>query len=179
MITFTAHTAEESEGNDGMSGMKPLLEISMGMNAFASEWLHCDRISSYIARMVSHNRADSLLYANLLSSALNELLETVFSNHGRDGEFSCRVCRDGGTDVIELTLPCDEKTRKFYAEAASRLEKGNVGEAYHAALFSSGTTDPHLGLLEIATDYRAKISIVPEGGRLTLSAEMALEGAQA
>ena len=46
----------------------------VGIDDFASEWLHCDRISSYLARMVSHNRTDSLLYANLLSSALNELL---------------------------------------------------------------------------------------------------------
>lgn len=160
-----------------MSGMKPLLEISMGMDAFSSEWLHCDRISSYVARMISHNRADSLLYANLLSSALNELLETVFINHGPDGAFSCRVCRDGGTDLIEITLPCDEKTGKFYSEAASRLASGNVAETYQAALFSAGPPDPHLGLLEIANDYRAKISIAPGGGKLTLAAEMTLEGA--
>lgn len=162
-----------------MGSMKPLLEISMGMDVFSSEWLHCDRISSYVARMVSHNRADSLLYANLLSSALNELLETVFNNHGPGGEFSCRVCRDGGTDVIELTLPCDDKTGKFYAEAASRLAKGNVAETYQAALFTSDAPDPHLGLLEIAADYRARISIEPAGHQLKLSAEMALEGAQA
>lgn len=161
-----------------MSRMKPLLEISMGMDAFSSEWLHCDRISSYVARMVSHNRADSLLYANLLSSALNELLETVLGHHGPDGEFSCRICREDGTDVIELTLPCDEKTSRFYEEAAQRLAKGDVAETYQAALFSSGGPDPHLGLLEIATDYRAKISIASAGTRMKLSAEMALEGAQ-
>ena len=45
--------------------------------------------------MVSHNRSDSLLYANLLSSALNELLETAFIHHGPDGDFSCRVSRAG------------------------------------------------------------------------------------
>lgn len=161
-----------------MSGMKPLLEISMGMEAFSSEWLHCDRISSYVARMVSHNRADSLLYANLLSSALNELLETAFINHGPGGTFSCRVCREGATDIIEISLPCDEKAEAFYAGAAQRLTAGNAAEAYQAALFSAGAPDPHLGLLEIATDYRASISIVPDGGgRLLLSAEMTLEGA--
>lgn len=160
-----------------MSGMKPLLEISMGMEAFASEWLHCDRFSSYVARMVSHNRADSLLYANLLSSALNELLETVFTNRGPDGAFTCRIYRDGGTDVIEITLPCDEKARTFYVDAANRLAGGNVAETYQAALFSSGAPDPHLGLLEIAADYRAKISIVPVGSQMKLSAEMTLEGA--
>lgn len=162
-----------------MGGMKPLLEISMDIGAFASEWLHCDRLSSYVARMVSHNRADSLLYANLLNSAMNELLETVFTHHGPKGEFSCRICRDGARDVIELTLPCDAESSNFYTNAASRLTEGNIADTYHQALFSTGAPDPLLGLLEIASDYRAKISITPAGDSLKLSAEMALEGAVA
>ncbi len=161
-----------------MSGTDQLLELSMGIEDFTSDWLHCDRISSYVARMVSHNRDDSLLYANLLSSALNELLETVFSNHGPDGEFSCRVKRSGVKDLIELTLPCDDPTLRFYKEAASRLERRDIAEVYFDALLSQGSQDPHLGLLEVAVDYQAKISIAPEGRKLTLSAEMALEGAR-
>lgn len=163
-----------------MSSTKPLVEISMGIEDFASQWLHCDRISSYLARMVSHNRTDSLLYANLLSSALNELLETAFAHHGPQGNFSCRVSRAGEADLIELDLPCDETALSFYSEAARRLQQPNLAEAYHAALFSPGKADPHLGLLEVAVDYRARISIVPEtGNRLKLAAEMALEGAAA
>lgn len=160
-----------------MSGTKPLVEISMGIADFASEWMHCDRISSYVARMVSHNRADSLLYANLLSSAMNELLETAFAHHGPAGNFSCRVCRNGKADVIELELPCDDAAIGFYTEAARRLTQPDLAEDYRAALFSPGAGDPHLGLLEVAVDYRARISIVKgEGNRLTLAAEMALEG---
>ena len=163
-----------------MSGTTPLVEISMGIEDFASEWLHCDRISSYLARMVSHNRTDSLLYANLLSSALNELLETAFAHHGPEGDFCCRVSRAGDADVIELDLPCDEPTLSFYREAAQRLQRPDLAEIYHSALFSPGTADPHLGLLEVAVDYRARISILPEkGNRLKLAAEMALEGAAA
>ena len=163
-----------------MSGTRPLVEISMGIEAFASEWLHCDRISSYLARVVSHNRADSLLHANLLSSALNELLETAFAHHGPEGEFSCRVCRAGEADVIELELPCDEKTLTFYTDAARRLTGGDVKDIYHSALFSPEGRDPLLGLLEVAVDYQARISIVPEkGNRLKLAAEMALEGSAA
>ena len=163
-----------------MSGTSPLVEISMGIEAFASEWLHCDRISSYLARMVSHNREDSLLYANLLSSALNELLETAFAHHGPEGDFSCRVSRAGNADVIELDLPCDDETLSFFTEAASRLKQPNLAEIYHSALFSGGKADPHLGLLEVAVDYKAQISIQQEkGNRLKLAAELALEGATA
>lgn len=163
-----------------MNGTTPLVEISMGIDAFASEWLHCDRISSYIAGMVSHNRTDSLLYANLLSSALNELLETAFAHHGPDGNFCCRVSRSGESDVIELDLPCDEKALAFYRAAADRLRQPDLAAAYHAALFAPEAADPHLGLLEVAVDYRARITILPEqGNRLKLAAEMVLEGAAA
>jgi hypothetical protein len=159
-----------------MSGTDQLLEVSMGIEDFSSEWLHCDRISSYVARMVSHNRADSLLYANLLSSALNELLETVFANHGPRGEFNCRVRRSGPTDVIELTLPCDDTTLRFYTDAAGVLQRGDVAEIYQSALFHPGAQDPRLGLLEVAVDYQARISVAPMGDRLKLSAEMTIEG---
>ena len=163
-----------------MRGTKPLVEISMGIEAFASEWLHCDRISSYLARMVSHNRTDSLLYANLLSSALNELLETAFAHHGPEGNFSCRVSRLGDSDVIELNLPCDDMTLAFYRDAAQRLTQPDLAGIYHSALFPPGKPDPHLGLLEVAVDYRARIAIVAEkGNRLKLAAELTLEGAAA
>ncbi|MFO1131403.1 MAG: ubiquinone biosynthesis methyltransferase UbiE [Hyphomicrobiales bacterium] len=163
-----------------MSGTRPLVEISMGIEAFASEWLHCDRISTYLARMVSHNRTDSLLYANLLSSALNELLETAFAHHGPKGDFSCRVSRIGEADVIELDLPCDAAALVYYSTAAQRLKQSDLADVYHSALFSPGNADPHLGLLEVAVDYRARISIVPENGnRLKLAAEMTLEGTAA
>lgn len=161
-----------------MSGTNQLLEVSMGIEDFSSEWMHCDRISSYVARIVSHNRADSLLYANLLSSALNELLETVFANHGPEGDFSCRVHRAGGADVIELSLPCDDEAMRFYTDTATLLARRDVAEVYRSALFSHGPQDPRLGLLEVAVDYQARISIAPAGNRVTLSAEMMLEEAR-
>ena len=55
-----------------------MIEIDMEINTFISEWLHCDYLSTYLARMISHNRSDSVLHSNLFSSALNELLD-----HGR------------------------------------------------------------------------------------------------
>lgn len=158
-------------------GNHPLIEIRMGMKDFSSEWMHCDRISTFVARHVSHNRADSLLYANLFSSALNELLETVFANHGSEGDLTCRVSRTDSSDIVELSLPCDEPTLKFYTGAVNLLAQHDVEDLYHAALFASQQQDPRLGIFEVAVDYKAKISLSNDNGRLTLSAEMVLEGA--
>ena len=76
------------------------------------------------------------------------------------------------SDVLDTCLSVQ------LTQAADMLDRGDIADRYEEALFSSGEQDPHLGLLEVAVDYRAKIRIAPAGEHLTLSAEMTLEGAQ-
>ena len=155
-------------------GAGHLIEVSMGMSDFVSEWMHCDRISSFVARLVSQSRADPLFYANLFSSALNELLEVVFLNHGSEGDLTCRVRRVGVVDVIEIGIPCDDKVISFYTGIMNDLDSEKIEALYHSALFASGECDARLGIFELAVDYKAKINALASAGRLTLSAEIAL-----
>ena len=131
------------------------------------------RISSYVARLVCQNRADPLFSANLFSSALNELLEVAFLNHGSVGDFTCLVRRIGEVDLIEIGLPSDEKTIAFYTDVVNSLASADIEDLYHAALFAPGQSDARLGLFELAVDYKAKISVVADAGRITISAEIA------
>lgn len=162
--------------SNGDAEFKTLLEIAMGAEVFASNWSHCDRIATYVAKLVSHNRTDSLLYSNLFSSALNELLETAFRAHRGDGDIACSISRAGPVDRIELTIPCDEALRSFYAGAIEDVRRADVGERYVEALLSEGSLDPRIGLLELAVDYRAELSLKPEkSGAVRLVADLALE----
>jgi hypothetical protein len=157
----------------------PMLEIEMDVDVFASNWTHCDRISSYLARMVSHNRTDSLLYANLFSSALNELLETAFRNHRSGGQFRCHVLRSGPIDRIELTIPADGDQALFYEETVRALHSPSVSERYRQALFAAGPIDPRIGLYELAVDYGTRFSVEHAGPTaLRLIAEFALEDSE-
>jgi hypothetical protein len=157
----------------GSDGAGQLVEVSMGMGDFSSEWMHCDRISSYVARLVCQNRADPLFSANLFSSALNELLEVAFLNHGSDGDFTCLVRRIGDVDMIEIGLPSDEKALAFYTDVVNSLARADIEDLYHAALFAPGPGDARLGLFELAVDYKAKIGVSAKAGRITISAEIA------
>jgi hypothetical protein len=158
---------------------RPMLEIEMDIDVFASNWTHCDRISTYLSRMVSHNRTDSLLYSNLFSSALNELLETVFRTHQAGGRFRCHVLRAGAIDRIELTIPTDSEQEAFYTDAVRVLRGANVSDRYRQALFSAGPVDPRIGLYELAVDYGASFSVERSGGSsLRLIAEFALEDSE-
>lgn len=163
---------------DGGADFKPLFEMALGVEAFASNWAHCDKIATYVARLVSHNRTDSLLYANLFSSALNELLETAFRAHRGGGELACHVSRSGPVDRIELTIPCDEALRGFYTRAIEELSGDDVSERYVAALLADGALDPGIGLLELAVDYKARLSLEPgDDDAVRLVADLALEEA--
>ncbi|MEM8813697.1 MAG: ubiquinone biosynthesis methyltransferase UbiE [Pseudomonadota bacterium] len=158
------------------AAFEPLVEINMEIGVFGSNWSHCDHIASYLARMVSHNRTDSLLYSNLFSSAANELLETVFRMHGAAGTFICSVLRHGPVDRIELTVPCEASQAGFYESAVDMVHREDAPERYREALFSTGQIDPNIGLLELAVDYDADLSVEPAGdGLIRLTADLALE----
>jgi hypothetical protein len=164
-----------TEAGDGKT-FELLLTIDMGVDVFSSNWAYCDRLSSYMARMVSHNRTDSLLYSNLFSSALNELLETVFRSHRPGGNFTCSVSRRMKRDRIELTIPCDADGSRFYQAAIDRLSRPDAADYYRAALFADGPIDPNIGLFELAVDYDAVLSLEAAGGNsIRLIADLALE----
>lgn len=153
-----------------------LLEIDMDIGVFSSDWSYCDRVSSYVAQMISHNRTDSLLYSNLFSSALNELLETAYRAHGASGSFVCSVSRLGRQDRIELTIPCEASGTTFYLGAKERLARADVAEQYRAALFSPGPVQPDIGLFELAVDYDAALHVDAEQkNTVRLVADLALE----
>lgn len=156
-----------------------MLEIEMDIDVFVSNWTHCDRISSYLARMVSHNRTDSLLYSNLFSSALNELLETVFRSHAGDGRFRCHILRAGPVDRIELTIPTDDDRAAFYVDTVRELHAPTVTDRYRSALFSQGPLDLRIGLYELAVDYGAVFSVEQTSSdTLRLTADLALEDSE-
>lgn len=172
---MTTNSIDESR----VSGFQPLVEIDMKIGVFGSQWTHCDRISTYMARMVSHNRTDSLLYSNLFSSVLNELLETVFRIHGGEGDFVCSVRRNGTVDRIELTVPCDAGQAGFYQQAMEIVRSNEAADRYRDALFSSGPLNPDIGLLELAVDYDARMSVEQVGDdMIRLTADLALEDSE-
>lgn len=153
-----------------------LLAMEMDVDVFASDWGHCDRIATYVGRMVGHTRRDPLLYANLFSSALNELLETVFRFHAPHGRLFYSVARAGDIDRIRLRLPCSEVELAFYHEAVGKSGAKSAGEIYHEALMSTDPLDPFTGILELAVDYAAVVSVEEhEDNSLSLVADLALE----
>lgn len=165
-----------SEGLSPKSDMPQMIHLDLDIREFCSDWTHCDLMSGYLARMVSHNRLDSLLFSNLYSSALNELLEAVYRTHGKTGKLDCAVQRRGNLDRIVLTFPADEETFRIYEDAIRKVDAENAEALYLEALFADQEPGASLGLLELGVDYGARLAIDRcEDGRMRLIADLALE----
>jgi hypothetical protein len=159
----------------GDAEFETLFELAVGTEVFALDWRHCSRMATYVARMVSQKRSDPVRYANLLSSALNELLEMAFRHNNGGGEIVCRVARAGAVDRVDLAIPCDGAARAFYREAVAVVRQADVRERYVAALLAEGPLDPRIGLLELAVDYEADLALVETAPAVRLVAKLALE----
>ncbi|AZO07495.1 MULTISPECIES: ubiquinone biosynthesis methyltransferase UbiE [unclassified Mesorhizobium] len=163
----------------GEPTFKPMIQIDMEIKTFVSAWKHCDYVSTYMARMISQNRSDSVRHSNLFSSAFNELLEVAFRTRHTDGELACRVSRHGATDRIELTIPCVPEERQFYQEAVSHAAGFEAGERYLNSVSGDLAPSREVVLLELAVDYNATLSVEEaESDAIKLVVDLPLEGLQ-
>jgi hypothetical protein len=156
---------------------KLLLQYDLEPGTFAADWRHCDRIANYLAGLASFDRVDSFLYANLLSTVLNELFEIVFCQHTPSDRVACTISRNDNLDRIELQIPVGESERRFYRQSVAAAQAPEVVDVYTKSLLG-GTPDGTVGFLELAADYGAKIRIEePAGsGSLHLIVDVSLEG---
>nr|WP_050898934.1 hypothetical protein [Mesorhizobium alhagi] len=155
---------------------KPMIQIDLEFQDFQSDWLHCDQVSTYSARMISHNRSDSVRYSNLFSSALNELLEVAFRARHSSGEIACKVSRRGKTDRIELTFPCMPEERQFYEEAMLQIAGSEARERYLNSVSGDLAPSREIVILELALDYDAALRIEETGPDIiTLVVDLPLE----
>lgn len=136
-----------------------LLSIDIEPHIFCANWANCDRISSYFARMISHTRSDAFFYSNLYSSVLNNILETVFQAHADKGKLRFHAKRKGAVERVEIFIPVNSEVRRLYFRAEEDFRTLDVSQLYLDALFSNPPLDWRIGLLELAVDYGAQITI--------------------
>ena len=159
------------------SNFQLLLEFDMDARSIDKHWTYCDHIANFVARMVSHNRADPFLYSNLLSASLNELFETVYRTRKEAGPLHFSFLRSDDGDRIELSLPCAEEEQEFLRTALEEIRAPKAADTYLEFLFSEDKLDRRIGLFELAQTYKASIAMsVPESKLVLLTIDLTLDG---
>lgn len=156
---------------------EPLLQLEMEMGTFISEWQYCDHLSSYLARIISHNRTDPVRHSNFFSSALNELLEVSFRSGAASGHIVLAIFRHGPIEQIKISFPCPAEQIPFYREAVSKVDRGDAHARYLDSISTDMAPSRESILLDLAINFDASIRL-EEGPSptVTLIVDLPLEG---
>ena len=166
----------ENRKAESQNTYQPMVEIDFPTGDFYSFWPNCDLISTYLARMISHNRSDLVRYTNLFSSAANELLEVVFRTQHSEGRFTCSVSRWGDFERVRIAFPCSQEEHRYYEEAIRQAAARNTLERYVASLTGEDGPGRDTVLLELALDYGAALHLErPDDHTVAIIVDLPLE----
>lgn len=138
-----------------------LLELRLSLESFVADWSHCDHLANYAANALSHGKPDAFLHANLLSTIINEILETIYWNNSHQGVLHLRFHEDEKTTSMFADIPVDADASKFFRESIDLIQNTqDAREAFRHSLWSESLPAGLLGLLEIVADYETKLDLV-------------------
>lgn len=147
---------------------RPILSMAAEARTFGADWSHCDQLSNYIATALSLGRPDPLLYANLLSTILNEVYEALFRRELGQGEIDCTLFNEGEELLIVFDFEAKDADREHFDSVVRRASSADAARCYEEALASGADDSSELGLLGLAVDYGCGLRLERSGERLRL-----------
>lgn len=137
-----------------------LFSLTFHLPEFAQAWQHCDSLANFLGKAVSSDKKDSFRYGNLLSTVINEVLESLYHHHGSGDYAELEVGGEGPWLEFSVRLAPDEATAAFYEAVERTLSSGDVAMRYEQVLLDHEDQPPgQAGLLEIAASYDAQIRV--------------------
>ena len=159
------------------SSFLPLLEIDIAMPQLQREWASCDLIANYLAEFVTDGSGDTLRRTNMLSAALNELLESVFKYADGEGHLICRIAKNERRHRVEMIFNARHGLRQRL-ETAIHADENRAIDDYLSGLQTSTAPGPAEALLGLAVNFLAEVSLMPEEGNLIgLVVDLPFDGA--
>lgn len=143
------------------SSAKTLVSTSVEIRHFASDWTHCDQLSNFLARSASLDRPDPFFFANLLSTILNEVFESIFHYHAEEGEISLSLRHSDLDTTLDASIPVSPEAREFYAKVSRDLAEHRPEDLFRDHLLGPQIDDHAIGFFELASIYQARIHINP------------------
>lgn len=153
-----------------------LFSLSIQLPEFAKSWQHCDSVANFLGKAVSGEKEDSFRYENMVSTIVNEVLESLFHHHGGGERAVLAIGADGPWLEFSALLSPDAATESYFRSATALVEGGGIVDQYERMILDHDSSPPGLaGLLEIAASYGAQIRVASVAGALPLRVSVAVD----
>ena len=160
-----------SNGNSGQEGYLmtrkavpgtplPAIRVCCDMPGFIADWRRCDHLSNFLAEAFNLVKADPFAFSNMLSTIINEVLETIFYHNTGKGSLILQLTEENAITVLRAEFSADERIRSLYEEIVATLTAHDPVALYEQLLFQASSVDTRdICLYEIAADYGARLTV--------------------
>lgn len=158
--------------------LSPAIRLQCDMPGFLADWRRCDQVSNYLAESLSLAKSDPFAFSSMLSTIINEVLETIFYHNAGQGALTLQLFDDAeGETLLRAEFAANEEVRSLYRGMVTTLEQQDPVGLYEKMLMQVSAADTRdVCLYEIAADYGARVAVEDGdgGGSLCLSVRVAL-----
>jgi hypothetical protein len=168
----TVSSAPHEEADTSLTRLGMIVSARFSVSGFARQWAHCHLLANYLGRYASSNEGDPERHATMLSTFVNELLETIYRNHSGEGQIELVFRKKIRRVILQATVPVRESQRVFYRMAVQLVCQPDLKRWFRARLEDPGEgEDGMLGLLELVAVYgcTATLTEPPDSNRITLA----------
>lgn len=138
----------------------PAIHICCDMSGFIADWRRCDQLSNFLAEAFSLVKADPFAFSNMLSTIINEVLETIFYNNAGKGSLILQLREENAVTILRAEFAVDDCTRSLYERIITSLSTQNPVALYEQLLFHVSSADTReICLYEIAADYGVRLTL--------------------
>ncbi|MFZ3048566.1 MAG: hypothetical protein WA151_21845 [Desulfatirhabdiaceae bacterium] len=157
--------------------MPEAIRVCCDMPGFVADWRRCDHFSNFLAESFSLAKADPFAFSNMLSTIINEVLETIFYHNAGHGFLTLQLSEENTATVLRAEFTVDHSTRLMYEHIVDTLANQDPVVLYEQLLFQVSSLDSRdICLYEIAADYGARLTIetARQPGVICLTVRMGL-----
>ena len=142
------------------TSIPPAIHICCDMSGFTADWRRCDQLSNFLAEAFSMVKADPFAFSNMLSTIINEVLETIFYNNAGKGSLVLQLREENAVTILCAEFAVDDSTRSLYERITNSLATQDPVLLYEQLLFNVSSADTReICLYEIAADYGARLTL--------------------
>ena len=140
---------------------KPLVCVKYKLDKFMKDWRHCDEASNYLAQLVSSFTNNPSYLSNMLSTVVNEFLETIFHLKERREYLIVEVLKLSDVVIIDFQLTLSEGNSKLFDSFFETISHSSSKDVYLTELMrikNGEKAHRFIGLYEILSDYNIQLS---------------------
>ena len=138
----------------------PAIRVCCDMPGFIADWRRCDHLSNFLAEALNLIKADPFAFANMLSTVINEVLETIFYHNAGRGSLTLALSEENAVTVLRAEFAVDDSDRLLYERIVTTLAAHDPVALYEQLLFQVSSVDTRdICLYEIAADYGARLTL--------------------